>query len=132
MNPKFVLDVLAALVDHFATRGESPSVRDLCTTVGWPGEKEVWWALQVLEEIGAIRWPIDNNTGRRTDKGIELLIELKQPVRVPIVGYLNAPADFIPGTQWIEFHQDGRITVVEGDRQWEGIVTYERTGQATG
>ena len=122
MRANFVVDVLAALVEHIATRGESPSVRDLCAAVGWPGEKEVWWALQTLEDIGVINWPIDSDRKRRADKGIELVIELRQPVRVPIVGYLNAPADFVPGSQWVEIHHDGRIIVVEGEEKWEGSL----------
>ncbi len=121
MNAHFVLNVFAALVDYMATQGKAPTVRELCAAIGWNGEKEVWWALQVLEDIGQIRWPIGTD-GKRVARGIELLIGLNQPIVVPIVGYINAPADFIPGTQWIEFHTDGRIVVVEEEERWAGTI----------
>jgi hypothetical protein len=122
MNAQLVLDVFAELVDYIVTHGESPSVRDLCIATGWSGEKEIWWSLQILEDVGAIKWDIDPSTGKRADRGIELLVRLKQPVKVPIVGYLNIPSDFVPGSRWIEFYEDGRIIVNEGERTWEAIL----------
>ena len=121
MNAHFVLNVFAALVDYMATQDRAPTVRELCAAVGWNGEKEVWWALQILEGVGAIRWPVGAD-GKRVARGIELLVELHKPVIVPIVGCINAPADFIPGTQWVEFHADGRIIVVEEKEQWAGTI----------
>ena len=121
MNKHLVVQVYAALVEHIVAHGKSPTVRELCIAANRTGEKEVWYALQVLEHIGAIRWPV-NKLGIHTRRGIELLVPLKEPAIVPIVGYLNAPADFVPGSRWIEFHEDGRVIVNKGEEQWKGLA----------
>jgi SOS-response transcriptional repressor LexA len=116
-DPDFVLGVLVALVEYMTVNDRAPTVRDLCSAVRWNGEKEVLHALRVLESIGAIRWPIDPDRGIHKTGGIELLVELKRPAVVPIVGYLNAAADFVPGSRWVEFHESGRVIIVKEDGQ---------------
>lgn len=123
MNKKLVLEVFAALVHHIAVYGEAPTVRELMVATGWSGEKEIWWSLQTLESINMVRWPKDE-TGKRLARGIELRVGLRRPVKVPIVGYINTPADFVPGEHWVEFHEDGRIIVDKGDERWEGTAIY--------
>ena len=119
--------MFAALVEYIAINDQAPAVRDLCVAVGWLGEKEVWWALQRLESVGVIRWPMDE-TGKRMPRGIELNVPLRKPVVVPVVGYLNEPADFVPGERWVEFHDNGRIIVRGKDDSWDGeIVHSERS-----
>jgi len=122
MKKEFVLSVFAALVHHIAVHDEAPTVRQLMVATGWSGEKEIWWALQTLENIGIIHWPKDG-LGKRIAHGIELQVPTKAPMRVPIVGYLNAPADFVPGERWVEFHDDGRVTVNGSKENW--AVVYQ-------
>lgn len=123
VKAQFVVDVFAAVVEHIVARGESPTVREVCAAIGWNGEKEVWWALQILERLGLIYWPVDEHRGHRAHRGIRLQIELNKPTIIPIVGYLGKPADFVPGTRWVEIHTDGKIIVVEGEEKWEGTLT---------
>jgi len=123
MKAEFVLAVFTALVEHVVEHDESPTVRELCMAIGYNGEKEIWWALQLLESIGLIKWSIDSTRGRKAARGIELLVKLKQPMTIPIVGYTNAPADFVPGERWVEFHANGRIVVNNGGEKWDGVIS---------
>lgn len=102
------IDIINAIARWQLTHDHGPTVRDIKQMLGYFGTGRLHDRLLALERVGVIRWPMDDDRGRRVDRGIELAIPLEKPVRIPIVGYLGKPADFVPGERYIEIW-DGKV-----------------------
>jgi SOS-response transcriptional repressor LexA len=123
MRDRFVnrtLRVLDAIAAHRIRHGQSPTVREICLATGILSEIDVWQCIESLLEIGVIKW--DKVGNRRPFRGIELLVRTTEPAKIPLVGN-----DYVPGSRWLEFHDDGVILYVTPDKRdkCEVVVSYE-------
>lgn len=114
------IEVLNGLARFIKENGRAPTVRELKQELGYFATGQLYQYLIDLEAAGVIRWPKDR-FGKRKARGIELLVPLKGPHQIPIVGTIGNPPDFVPGEKWVEVHDDGRITV--DGQTWQVVVS---------
>lgn len=105
--------VLHAIAAHVAKHGESPTVREVCVAVGMATEKRIWESINALIDIGVLEWD-RGESGKAKQRGIKLLVDLNEPTKVPVIG-----KGFVPGSKWVEFHDDGSIFYVTPDERTE-------------
>lgn len=105
--------VLRAIAEHITKHGESPTIREICVAVGMATEKRIWESVNTLILIGVLGWD-RGPSGKGEHRGIKLLVGLNEPTKVPVIGQ-----GFIPGSRWVEFHDDGSIFYVTPDGRTE-------------
>jgi len=107
-------EVLEAIIEYCIDNDTDicPSVRWVCMRIGYVSSKEVWASMRRMEQAGILSWPYNEAHGRRGKA--RLLIKLKRPTEIPIIGYADRSRyPHAPGAKCVQITVDGEFYIDE-------------------